>query len=237
MNVLALGFLEDEDPRDLIRWAVAGALVLGIHAGAIAFYLQWHEPDEIGDDASTVTVELSPIESTPDAVERDVAPAPETMIESKPLPELKKEEKPPEEVKLEQPPDETPAIVPEPVVKPPEKIEEARPPAPVTAQKAKGGAPRIEPSWQSSLVRHLQRYKRYPGDAQARSEQGVVVLSFSVDRTGHVLTHRIARSSGFADLDAEVMAMIQRAEPLPAFPASMTEPQLDLTVPIRFSLR
>jgi hypothetical protein len=33
------------------------------------------------------------------------------------------------------------------------------------------------------------------------------------------------------------MAMIQRAEPLPAFPASMTEPQLDLTVPIRFSLR
>ncbi len=237
MSVLALSWFEDEDPPDLIRWAVAGALVLGIHAGAIAFYLQWHEPDEIGDDASTVTVELSPIESTPDAVERDVAPAPETMIESKPLPEVRKEEKPPEEVKLEQPPDETPAIVPEPVVKPPEKIEEARPPAPVTAQKAKGGAPRIEPSWQSSLVRHLQRYKRYPGDAQARSEQGVVVLSFSVDRTGHVLTHRIAHSSGFADLDAEVMAMIQRAEPLPAFPASMTEPQLDLTVPIRFSLR
>jgi periplasmic protein TonB len=237
MSVLSVSWFEDEDPRDLIRWAVAGALVLGIHAGAIAFYLQWHEPDEIGDDASIVTVELSPIESTPDAVERDVAPAPETMIESKPLPELKKEEKPPEEVKMEQPPDETPAIVPEPVVKPPEKIEEARPPAPVTAQKAKGGAPRIEPSWQSSLVRHLQRYKRYPGDAQARSEQGVVVLSFSVDRTGRVLTHRIARSSGFADLDAEVMAMIQRAEPLPAFPASMTEPQLDLTVPIRFSLR
>ena len=223
MSVLSLSWFEDEDPRDLIRWAVAGALVLGIHAGAIAFYLQWHEPDEIGDDASIVTVELSPIESTPDAVERDVAPAPETMIESKPLPELKKEEKPPEEVKLEQPPDETPAIVPEPVVKPPEKIEEARPPAPVTAQKAKGGAPRIEPSWQSSLVRHLQRYKRYPGDAQARSEQGVVVLSFSVDRTGHVLAHQIARSSGFADLDAEVIAMIQRAEPLPAFPASMTE--------------
>jgi len=34
-----------------------------------------------------------------------------------------------------------------------------------------------------------------------------------------------------------VMAMIMRAEPLPAFPASMSQPQLDLTVPIRFSLR
>ncbi len=237
MSMLSLPFLEDEDPRDLVRWVVAAAVVLGIHAGAVAFYVTWHQPEEIGDDAAIVTVELAPIESTPDAVERDVAPAPETMIESKPLPEEKKEEKPPEEVKMEQPPDETPAIVPEPVVKPPEKVEEARPPAPVTAQKAKGGAPHIEPSWQSSLVRHLQRYKRYPSEAQARSEQGVVLLSFSIDRTGHVLAHRIARSSGFADLDAEVMAMIMRAEPLPAFPVSMTEAQLDLTVPIRFSLR
>ncbi len=34
-----------------------------------------------------------------------------------------------------------------------------------------------------------------------------------------------------------LMAMIMRAEPLPAFPPSMPQPQLDLTVPIRFSLR
>ena len=33
------------------------------------------------------------------------------------------------------------------------------------------------------------------------------------------------------------MSMIERAEPLPPFPASMTEPSLDLTVPIRFSLQ
>jgi periplasmic protein TonB len=31
--------------------------------------------------------------------------------------------------------------------------------------------------------------------------------------------------------------MIERAQPLPAFPPSMTEPKLDITVPIRFSLR
>jgi len=237
MSVLSPFFVEDADPRDLMRWAAAAAVVFGIHAGAVAFYLQWHQPEEIGDDAAIVTVELAPIDSTPDAVERDVAPAPETMIESKAVPEEKKEEKPPEQVKMEQPPDETSAVVPEPVVKPPEKVEAARPPAPVTAQRAKGGAPRIEPSWQSSLMRQLQRHKRYPSEAQARSEQGVVLLSFSIDRTGHVLAHRIARSSGFADLDAEVMAMIMRAEPLPAFPASMTEARLDLTVPIRFSLR
>jgi hypothetical protein len=33
------------------------------------------------------------------------------------------------------------------------------------------------------------------------------------------------------------MQMIERAQPLPVFTADMTEPNLDLTVPIRFSLK
>jgi periplasmic protein TonB len=127
--------------------------------------------------------------------------------------------------------------VPTPIVKPPEKVEQTPPPAPQTAQPIKGGAPAVEASWQSSLVRQLQRFKRYPAGAQARNEQGVVLLSFSLDRSGHVLAHSIARSSGYADLDNEVMAMIMRAEPLPPFPASMLQPRIDLTVPIHFSLR
>jgi len=237
MTAPSATWLEDDSPRDLMRWTAAAVIVLGIHAGAVAFYLSWHQPEEdIGGDAVVVTVELAPIDSTPDAEQRDVAPAPETMIESRAVPQPQKE-KPTEKVKVEQPPDETPTIVAEPVAKPPEKVEEARPPAPVTAQRVKGGAPRIEPSWQSSLVRQLQRFKRYPSEAQSRSEEGVVLLSFSLDRTGHVLAHHIVRSSGFADLDNEVMAMIKRAEPLPAFPASMPQSQIDLTVPIRFSLR
>jgi periplasmic protein TonB len=65
----------------------------------------------------------------------------------------------------------------------------------------------------------------------------VVLLSFSLDRDGHVLARRIAKSSGYTELDNEVMAMLTRAEPLPPFPASMPEGRLDLTVPIRFSLR
>jgi protein TonB len=87
------------------------------------------------------------------------------------------------------------------------------------------------------LVRHLQQYKRYPSEAQSHGDEGVVLLGFSVDRTGHVLTRHIVRSSGHADLDDEVMAMIDRAQPLPPFPSTMPEPKLDLTVPIRFSLR
>ena len=236
MSQLTHSWIEDGSPHELRRWAIAGLVVIGVHAAALAYFLSWHQPDTIGDDTEAITVELAPIDSNPDAVARDDAPAPETMVELAPVPEPPKE-KPREEMKVEQPPDETPSPVPIPDVKPPEKVENSPPPAPVTAQQVKGGAPHIEPSWQTSLVRQIQRFKRYPARSQARNEQGVVLLSFSLDRAGHVLAHSIAKSSGYADLDNEVMAMILRAEPLPPFPASMPQTQLNLTVPIRFSLR
>ena len=235
MTAISLGWFEDEQPRDLIRWGTAACIVLGVHAAAIAFYLVSHQPEAIGGDDSAVAIELAPIENTPDAVERDVTPSPETMVESKALP--KPPETPPPEEKVEQaPPEETPTVVPEQAEQPPEKVEEPKPPAPVTAQRAKGGAQPIASSWETSVVRHLQRYKRYPSEALSRSEEGIVLLSFSIDRSGHVLARHIARSSGHPDLDNEVMDMIMRAEPLPAFPASMSQAQLDLTVPIRFSM-
>ena len=161
MTAISLGWFEEGEPRDFVRWGTAAAIVLGVHAAAIAFYLVSHQPEEIGDDASAVTIELAPIENTPDALERDVTPAPETMIESKPLP--KPPDNPPPEEKVEQaPPEETPTVIPEQAEQPPEKVEEPKPPAPVTAQRAKAGAPHIASSWESSLVRHLQRYLPRP---------------------------------------------------------------------------
>jgi len=238
MSMSALAWHDDRNPRELARWAIAGTIVLGVHAGALIYLLAVHEPDIVGTNMDVVTVELAPIDSTPDAVEQDLAPAPETMVESSPLPDLPKpQEQPKEEVKLERPPDEAPAEIPLPVEKPPEKVQDSPPPAPVTAQRVKGGAPKVEPSWQTNLIRQLQRFKRYPASAQSRKEEGVVLLSFSLDRSGRVLAHSIARSSGHADLDNEVMAMIMRAAPLPPFPESMSQTQIDLTVPIRFSLR
>lgn len=238
MSMSALSWHDDRNPRELARWAIAAAVVVGVHAGALTYLLAVHEPDVVGSNMDAVTLELAPIDSTPDAVASDLAPAPETMVESSPLPDVPQPpEKLKEEVKLERPPDDALAEVPLPVEKPPEKVANSPPPAPVTAQQVKGGAPKVEASWQTSLMRQLQRFKRYPASAQSRKEEGVVLLSFSLDRAGHVLAHSIARSSGHADLDNEVMAMIMRAEPLPAFPDSMQQTRVDLTVPIRFSLR
>jgi periplasmic protein TonB len=236
MSMSALGWHDDRSPRELARWAIAAALVVGVHSGAVIYLLAVHEPDVVGSSTSVVTVELAPIDSTPDAVESDVAPAPETMVEQAALPDLT-QPKPPEEMKVEQPPDEAPAEVALPVEKPPEKVEASLPPAPATAQQVKAAAPKVEASWTTSLMRQLQRAKRYPASAQAHKEEGTVLLSFSIDRNGHVLAHSIVRSSGHAALDNEVLDMIMRAQPLPPFPESMTQAQIDLTVPIRFSLR
>jgi protein TonB len=236
MTAYAPAWFED-DPRDFRRWVLAAGIVVAMHAALIAGYLYRPQPADIGDDTPVVTVELAPIDSTADAVQRDVAPAPEDMVEQKATPP--DVPKPPDEPKVEEPPPEesTTADIPLPEEKPPEKVEEQKPPAPRTAARVRGGTPRVEPSWESRLARHLQQYKRYPSEAQSRSEQGVVLLGFSVDRSGHVLSRRIVHSSGHVDLDDEVLSLIERAQPLPAFPSSMTQAQLNLTVPIRFSLR
>jgi len=219
MAALALPLFEDEDPRDLRRWAFAATVVLAVHLGAVAGYLYIHPTDEIGDESSVVSVELAPIDDTVDQPE--IAPVPEQQ--------QKQVEQPP--------PDTSQAVIAPPPEPKPVQIEEKKPPTPAIPARTKGGAPRVEPSWETGLVRHLQQFKRYPGAAQERGEEGIVLLSFSVDRAGRVLTRRVLRSSGYPALDDEVMTMIERAQPLPPFPPSMPEDKLDLTVPIRFSLR
>jgi protein TonB len=211
MIARALPWFEDDDPRDLARWSVAAAAVLAIHAALISAYLLWHQPqaEEVGDDSSVISIELTAPEIDQQEQAAVVTPTPpqETAPDA-----VISEEKPPEEVKQTSP-------------------------APRTTVHEEAAAPRIDPSWQSLLLKHLQQFKNYPIHARDRNEQGLVLLAFSIDRDGHVLSKRIARGSGYADLDAEVLALVERAQPLPAFPASMTEEKLDLTVPIRFSLR
>ncbi len=238
MTARSITWFEISEPRDFIHWTAAVAIVLAVHAALIGgFLLLGHPENQIGDDSSVVSIELDPIESTADAKQLNVAPAPEEMVEQKATPP--EPVKVPDQPKAEEPPPPPDVVATESApaeVKPVEKVEEQRAPAPITAAPVKGGAPQVAPSWQTLLVRKLQRYKRYPGGAQARNEQGTVLLSFTVDRNGRVLAHRVVHSSGHTDLDNEVMAMIERAQPLPPFPRGMDEPQISLTVPIRFSL-
>ncbi len=220
MTALTLPFFTEEDPRDLRRWAIAAAIVFAIYAGVVGGYAFFHRPEQIGDADSPLAVDLAPSDDTVDQPE--IAPVPEEQ---------------PKQVEEPPPPEPSQAVVAPPEEPVPQPVEQPKPPTPAVAARVKGGAPRIEPSWQTVLVRHLQHYKRYPAEAQSRGEEGVVQLSFTVDRTGHVLNREIVHSSGYRELDNEVMSMIERAQPLPAFPATMPQSKLELTVPIRFSLQ
>jgi periplasmic protein TonB len=81
----------------------------------------------------------------------------------------------------------------------------------------------------------LESHKHYPEEARQRGEEGRAVLRFRVARSGRVLDYSVVGSTGFADLDAAVQDMMRGAS-LPPFPPSMTEPEIEVSVTIRFGL-
>ncbi|AVT76218.1 cell envelope biogenesis protein TonB [Rhodopseudomonas palustris] len=206
-------------------------------------------------EAEAPQSEPEPVQHT--AAVPEIAPTPIQQNAEVPLPPEAKPSLPdkPEAVKLEKP---EPAK-PKPERPKPEKRERVvkqnssdRPPAPRTsapqraerraadAMAALAGAQAAAamlPSYRQRLAAHLQRFKRYPTEARASGVQGTATLSFTVGRGGQVLSARLARSSGHPALDAETLAMVSRAQPLPPFPPEITQASLNFSVPVNFSVR
>lgn len=113
------------------------------------------------------------------------------------------------------------------------------PAAPPVAAPAPAASAMPSASYVAKLLGALERQKHYPEQARWRRAQGVALLRFRMRRDGTVTGYRIERSAGDPALDEAVLAMIQRASPLPAPPADLQpgEPAIELTVPIRFALR
>jgi protein TonB len=93
-----------------------------------------------------------------------------------------------------------------------------------------------EPDFQSKLMAHLNRLKRYPADAKRQGKMGVVLVRFRIDRQGHMLAYRIEQGSGHAVLDEETTRLMQRADPFPAPPDSVPGTQLEFLVPVQYKL-
>jgi protein TonB len=102
---------------------------------------------------------------------------------------------------------------------------------------AREPSPDVVRRWQSTLVAHLQRHKRYPPAARRDNEEGVTYLRFAMDRNGTVLLKRIERASGHRALDQETLDLVERAQPLPAPPADMPGERFEFVVPVQFHLR
>jgi len=266
MTARALVLPNPDGRQEFKRWSIAAAIVVAAHFGLTAGYLLLPKPEAEGAaESPAVIVELSPLPVAPSSPD-DIAPGPE-MVEAQPTPKPPPQVEPEvvEPLPKMEAPAEVTLPLPEPkaVEKTPEKNPDKEKadtqqvqqdtPAPRTT-----AAPRSEqrtaaipqaPSpgsaasraaiatWRDLVLARLQQNKRYPASAEARREQGVVTLAFTVDRNGHVLARSISRGSGVTALDEEVLAMVERAQPLPAFPPAMTQPKVNLVVPIRFTLR
>ena len=82
----------------------------------------------------------------------------------------------------------------------------------------------------------LEQHKDYPAELKKQKQQGVVVLTFSINKNGEVLTAKIKKSSGFPILDQAALDMLAKADPVPAIPDSMNRDRLLLSIPIEYSL-
>jgi periplasmic protein TonB len=257
MNTAVLGFYEPERRSDFFRWSVAAVLVLAAHVGIVAAYLALRP--EAGDraQAPVITVDFAPaavepppaIEATPEMVPLDEPepPQPQSPPETQVMAPLPASEEPVVEMPPPQRPVEQqkkqPARAPQRPIKSeqPKKsstathVQPSRVATAPTSGAAAIGAREAHASWLALLAAHLARFKRYPPEAAAQHSTGTVRLSFTMDRSGHVVSRHIEGSSGSAALDREALSMIERAQPLPV-PPDMPEPRKTLNVPIRFSL-
>jgi periplasmic protein TonB len=118
-------------------------------------------------------------------------------------------------------------------------------PSPHTAQEApRSTAPdpgtgeslrRERTTWQKELAVHLEKYKRYPGNRPPRSVE--IVVQFVLDRAGHVVSAEVAKSSGDAAFDDAALAMMKRADPLPAPPPLVADDGLTFSMPVIFRVK
>lgn len=95
----------------------------------------------------------------------------------------------------------------------------------------------LPPGWQKAVMAHLGRHKRYPVEARIRHVEGEVLLRFTMDRTGKVRSASLTKGSGAPMLDAEALAMLVRAQPLPPLPTQVRGEQVELVVPINYRLK
>ena len=99
-----------------------------------------------------------------------------------------------------------------------------------------GGSRGRQAAYIATLAAQLNRYKHYPMAARRARQEGTATLSLLILRDGSVKDSGISESSGFEALDAAVLRMLERAQPLPAFPASMEVEEIRVKIPVSFSL-
>ena len=238
--------------QKLTRYSASLAVVLGVHALAIALALNWTSRPPIELPPQAMMVELAPVPAPPPPAPPKVItpPQPPAPVEELPIPKLA--EVPKAEIAVPKP------VKPKPKPQPPKPVEKKPEPPkekpseekpsdaqPTQAPTEKSAQPAPGPSaaqqaakasWQGELLAHLAKYKKY-ASAQMRNKEGMNRLRFVVDAEGNVLSFELVGGSGKPDLDRATLEIIRRAQPLPKPPADMlTNGTIEIVAPFVYSL-
>src|SRR5262249_35116558 len=91
---------------------------------------------------------------------------------------------------------------------------------------------RVRTTWEKELAAHLDKHKRYPSDRS--NQRAEIVISFEIDRAGHVVSASVARGSGDRSFDEAALSMLRRSDPVPPPPALVADSGLIFTMPVIF---
>jgi periplasmic protein TonB len=94
---------------------------------------------------------------------------------------------------------------------------------------------RIRATWQKELIAHLDKHKRYPAARSLKSAE--ILISFALDRMGHVLSTSIVKGSGDAAFDQAALAMLKKSDPVPPPPPAVADEGLSFTLPVIFRVK
>ena len=262
----AMSAVDEPAPRSRAIWLFAALGAVVIHAGCIALaydYLQSEDgSDELGAPAIEIGVELEAphhdpgnLPPGPDADAAAASPAvmeQKTVVEESDLPKAVPIETddpdrvvaPEETKKAEDDAPKTPTV--QAAASDPSVATEATAmPSPQSAREApRSTAPdpgtaeslrRIRATWQKELAVHLEKYKRYPSNRPPQSVE--IVLRIVLDRSGHVVSAEIKKSSGDPAFDDAALAMMRRSDPVPAPPPVVADEGLVFIMPVLFRIK
>lgn len=77
----------------------------------------------------------------------------------------------------------------------------------------------------------------YPIEAQKQNLQGKVIIEFTITRLGEITNVKLNQSSGRSVLDTAAIDAIKNIQGLPPFPESITQPEINQTVPLEYVMR
>jgi TonB family protein len=258
--------LDTEQKPSRRLWILAAVGALALHIGGAALAIAHLRSDDVDDSLGAPAIEIGLEMMSPHLEPTDLPPGPDAdaSVASPALAEQKaevKETELPKDVPTEtEDPDR--AVTPDDQKKPKEDdaklaavqtsastesvaaeatatpSSEAIQQGPRSVAPAQGtgeSAQRMRATWQKELIAHLDKHKRYPASRSQKSAE--IVVSFALDRMGHVLSTSIVKGSGDTAFDEAALAMVRRSDPVPQPPPLVADEGLSFTLPVIFRIK